>query len=117
MKKPKKELTSLQKRMEVYRQISQNILKLRNNKLFLMKRKATGEITSIIMPEDMDKTYVYYCEYASDTAFGNGPVRGGGRLSINQFQFFDVIPWTKKMAPLTINMEWLSDEYKKKAFG
>jgi hypothetical protein len=119
MKKPTKDKTNLQIRVEMFRRMSEGILKLRDNKLFILKRRATQEIEKIIMPESMDNKYLYYTEYASTDnldLFG-GMLRRGQRMTISFIQNYEVIPWKKKLAPLLINIGWMSDEYKKKAFN
>jgi hypothetical protein len=119
MKKPRKDKTNLQIRVEKIRRMSEGILKLRDNKLFIMKRRATQEIEQIIMPESMDNKYLYYTEYASIVDFPafKGMLRRGQKMTINSIQNYEVIPWKKKHAPLLINIGWMSDAYKKIAFN
>ena len=119
MKKPTKDKTNLQIRVEMFRRMSEGILKLRDNKLYILKRRATQEIESIIMPDSMDNKYLYYTEYASqdDLPLFGGMLRRGEKMTITRIKDYEVIPWKKKDAPLLINIGWMSEDYKKKAFN
>lgn len=119
MKKPRKEKTNLQIRVEMFRRMSEGILKLRDNKLYILKRRTSQEIEMVIMPDSMDNKYLYYTEYASneDSDLFKGMLRRGHKMPISRIQNYEVIPWKKKHAPLLINIGWMSDEYKKIAFN
>lgn len=114
MKKEKK-LSTFQKRQAIFKSTSDNLLRLKENKLYIFRRTTFEYLGKVI---DLDKSHLYYDLYAHSTDLwdGKGVIRGL-RMRIAALQFHEIILWTKVYAPITASYVWMSDEYKKKAFS
>ena len=112
MVKPKKEPTSFQKRKEVFLLIAQAISRLHQGKIYILRRREAPHDEAILIPMDLDKKFFEYNLLASeDETLINI------KMLAEHLQFWEVRPWTKKYAPMTVNWSYLSKEYKKIAFN